>query len=69
MFKTVLKDERLREAEFICEDGPRIIIPAEDLRSVLPMLKDHYNAQIWGPFNIDPNASTIDGHKVRMTLE
>lgn len=68
MFKSVLKDERSQEAEFICEGGPRIIIPAEDLRAVLPALKDHYDEKIWGPFNIDPIASTIEGQKVRMTL-
>ena len=69
MFKSVLNDLRLREAEFVCEGGPRIIIPAEDLRDVLPKLHDHYDGKIWGPFNIDPGASTIDGHSVRMTVE
>lgn len=68
MFKSVLRDERLVEAEFICEGGPRIVIPAKDLRAVLPKLHDHYADKIWGPFNIDPAASTIDGHKVKMTV-
>ncbi len=68
MFKRVLDDPRLTEAEFVCVDGPRIIIPVEDLRAVLPKLHDHYGGQIWGPFNIDPTACTIDGHKVKMAV-
>ncbi len=69
MFKSVLRDERLREAEFICVGGPSIIIPAEDLRTVLPRLHDHYGEQIWGPFSIDPTACTIDGYPVHMTVK
>jgi hypothetical protein len=68
MFKSVLCDERLQEAEFVCVGGPRIMISAADLRTVLPKLHDHYDHKIWGPFNIDPSASTIDGHRVRMTV-
>jgi len=69
MFKSVLDDPRLSEAEFVCVGGPRIIIPVEDLRAVLPKLHDHYNGQIWGPFNIDPAAYMIDGYEVKMTVE
>ena len=69
MFKSVLRDERLQEAEFVCEDGPRVIISVEDLRAVLPKLSAHCGNKIWGPFNIDPAASTIDGHKVKMTVQ
>jgi len=69
MFKTVLADERLKEAEFICKGGPSVVIPAEDLRRVLPLGKDHYcQSQIWGPFNIDTRSKTIDGHPVTMTI-
>jgi len=68
MFKSVLNDERLDEAEFICASGLRIIIPASEIKAVLPNLKDHYHDQIWGPFNIDPASSTINGHKVQMTV-
>ena len=69
MFKSVLADPRLQEAEFICQDGPRIIICAENLRKVLPKGRDHYNGQIWGPFDIDPAVSTVDGCKVEMKIE
>ena len=69
MFKNVLCDERLKEAEFICVDGPCIIISAEELRAVLPKLKDRYDNQIWGPFNIDPVSSTINGYKLKMTVQ
>lgn len=70
MFKTVLADERLKEAEFICKEGPTIIVPAEDLRRVLPLGRDHYyDSQIWGPFSIDPKQKTIDGHPVSMTIQ
>ena len=69
MFKTVLADERLREAEFICKEGPSVVIPVEDLRRVPPLGKDHYfQSQIWGPFDIDTRAKTIDGHPVTMTI-
>ena len=70
MFKTVLADERLKEAEFICKNGPNVIIPVEELRRVLPLGKDHYFAsQIWGPFNVDTKNKMIDGHPVTMRLE
>ena len=70
MFKTVLADERLKEAEFICDEGPKVIISVEDLRRVLPLGRDHYfESQIWGPFNIDTNRMEIDGHPVTMRFE
>ena len=68
MFKSVLGDHRLVEAEFKCASGPGIIISAEDLRRVLPLGHDHYRGKIWGPFNIDAEASTIDGRSVRMQV-
>lgn len=69
MFKSVLADDRLQEAAFICKAGPTIIVPADDLRRVLPRGAEHYGAQIWGPFSIDPEAKTIEGYSVAMTLE
>ena len=70
MFKSVLADDRLKEAEFVCKNGPIVIVPAEDLRRVLPLGSDHYfSAQIWGPFNIDTRAKTVGGHPVTMTIE
>ena len=69
MFKSVLDDPRLVQAQFICIGGPRIFIPAEDLRAVLPLLHDHYGSKIWGPFNLEPASSTIDGYPVRMVVE
>jgi len=69
MFKTVLADDRLKEAEFVCKGGPSVVVPAEDLRRVLPLGKDHYfQSQIWGPFNIDVDSGTIGGHPVSMTV-
>ena len=70
MFKTVLADERLKEAAFICKQGPTIVVSATELKRVLPLGRDHYyKAQIWGPFSIDSEAKTIDGHPVGMTIE
>ena len=69
MFKSVLADERLKEAEFICAEGPTIIVPADDLRTVLPLGHDHYGSQIWGPFSIDPLGKTIDGRSVNMIID
>jgi len=68
MFKTVLADGRLTEAEFICKDGPTIIVSAAELRRVLPLGHDHYGSQIWGPFNIDPREKTINGCGVDMVI-
>lgn len=69
MFKSVLADDRLKEAAFICKGGPTIIVSADDLRRVLPLGSDHYGGQIWGPFNIDPNSKSIAARPVHMTLE
>jgi len=70
MFKTVLQDDRLREAAFICKGGQTIVIPVEELRRVLPLGSDHYfQNQIWGPFNIDTRRKEIDSHPVMMRFE
>jgi hypothetical protein len=69
IFKSVLADDRLKEAAFICKDGPVMVVPVDDLRRVLPCGSDHYGAQIWGPFSLDPGAKTIEGYSVAMTLE
>jgi hypothetical protein len=67
MFKSVLADERLLQARFVLADGPTILIPVAELRRVLPLGRDHYfSHEIWGPFNIDPNRGTIDGHKIEI---
>jgi hypothetical protein len=70
MFKSVLADDRLKEAEFICRNGPIVIVPIKELRRVLPLGSDHYfGAQIWGPFNIDIRSKTIGGHPVAMDIQ
>jgi hypothetical protein len=46
--------------------GPRVIIPADELRHVLIAGRDHYDGQIWGPFNIDPVHRTVEGQAVEM---
>lgn len=69
MFKSVLADSALTEAVFLCEGGPTIIVPASELRRILPMGPDHYDGKIWGPFNIDPENHTISGHKVLMDVK
>jgi hypothetical protein len=48
MFKSVLADVRLKEAEFVCKGGPRIILSADDFRAVLPKGNDHYDGKIRG---------------------
>ena len=68
MFKSVLRDERLKEGIFVCKGGPTISVSAEALRKILPQLHDHFGGAIWGPFTLDPAASTIDGHQVEMTV-
>lgn len=72
IFKSVLADPRLREAEFILDDGPRygprVAIPTAELQRVLVGGRDRYDGQIWGPFNIDPIHRTVDGQAVQMEV-
>jgi hypothetical protein len=67
MFKTVLSDQRLREAEFICNrDSTRIFIGADELRRVLPLgtLDDRGK---W-TFTINAMESKIEGQTVFMRM-
>ncbi|HVW21476.1 MAG TPA: hypothetical protein VHC86_09695 [Opitutaceae bacterium] len=68
MHKSVLSDQRLREAKFICKSGPTVIVRAEDLKRILPNGPDRYCGKIWGPFNIDPKAGTVAGYLVPMNI-
>jgi hypothetical protein len=69
MFKSVLADERLRIAEFQLKGGPTVRVPKSELVRVLVGGPDHYDGQIWGPFNIDPKACTIAGIRVEMEVQ
>jgi len=70
MFKSVLADERLRQARFVLAGGPTVLVSAADLKRVLAGGHDHYyGRKIWGPFNIDPKGGTIDEHRVEMHVE
>lgn len=64
--KTVLSDPCIRSCRFFFEDGPTVVIPAEELRRVVEGGCERYSDNIWGPFNIDPGRHTVDGHKVLM---
>jgi hypothetical protein len=44
--KSTLADPRLKEAEFILNGGPTVIIPATELQRVLIGGPDHYNGEI-----------------------
>ena len=68
IFKTVLYDPRLRVAEFHLKGGPIVRIPKEEMARVLVGVKDHYDKKIWGPFDIDPQTSTVNRQKVLMTI-
>jgi hypothetical protein len=68
IFKTTLADPRLREAEFVLEGGSRVVISVKELQRVLEGGRDHHHEKIWGPFNIDPVAQTIDGQSVQMRI-
>jgi hypothetical protein len=68
MFKTVLDDPRLREAEFICNhDDSRIFILAEELRRLRP-LRNLDDRGKW-TFTINIRDSKIDGRPVAMRIE
>jgi hypothetical protein len=69
IFKTTLANPTLRVARFVLEDGPIVQVPAEELRRVLESGADHYGGEIWGPFNLNPGANTVNGHKVQMATE
>jgi len=68
IFKSTLANPRLKEAEFVLRGGRRVVIPATELRRVLIGGRDHYERQIWGPFNIDPIRRTVDGQSVQMEV-
>lgn len=68
IFKSTLNDQKLLRAEFICCDGRSVIISADELRRVLEGGADHYNGEIWGPFNIDLENHTVNGHRVQMEI-
>lgn len=68
IFKTVLAASRLQQCRFEFEDGPTVVIPAEELRRVLVGGRDHYGRKIWGPFTIDPRQQTVEGEKVQMQV-
>jgi hypothetical protein len=72
IFKSTLSDQRLRFAKFILKDGPTVIIPAEELRRILEGGSDRISpsgCDIWGPFNINVDRRTVNGHVVRMEVE
>lgn len=65
IFKSVLADSRLVVAEFRLAEGPTIRIPKSELERVLAGGADHYyGKQIWGPFNINPTAGTVNDQPV-----
>jgi hypothetical protein len=68
IFKTTLADPRLIEAEFALPNGRSIVIPAAELRRILIGGKDHYHGKIWGPFNIEPAAKTVEGQSCSMKI-
>jgi hypothetical protein len=68
IFKSTLADPRLVEAEFVLPNGRRIVIPAAGLRRILIGGRDHYNGKIWGPFNIEPAAKTVEGQSCSMKI-
>ncbi len=70
IFKTTLADPRLHCARFVLKGGPTVTVPAEELKRVLAGGADHYEGgKIWGPFNIDPKAKTINDINVNMEIE
>lgn len=68
IFKTVLSDRRLQQCRFVLKGGPTVLVPAEELRRVLGGGAEHYDGKIWGPFDIDPAAHTIDRQRVQMQI-
>ena len=70
IFKTTLADTRLRYARYILKGGPIATIPVNELKRVLVGGSDRYDGgKIWGPFNLDPIAKTINEVKVEMQVE
>jgi hypothetical protein len=69
IFKSVLSDPRFRECRFVLENGPTVIVSAEELRRVVEGGSEHYDGKIWGPFSINPTCGTIAGRKVQMEIK
>ncbi|NQT56616.1 MAG: hypothetical protein HQ551_10345 [Desulfobacteraceae bacterium] len=68
IFKSVLADPRLKVAEYRFVGGPTVRILKEELKRVVEKGVDHYSDQIWGPFNIDHQAHTVNGLPVEMQV-
>jgi hypothetical protein len=68
IFKRVLSNIRLRQCRFVFEGGPTVTIPADELRRIVEGGSEHYSDKIWGPFNIDSQKQTLDGHKINMQV-
>lgn len=66
IFKSVLSDSALQQCRFVLEGGPTVLIPADELRRAIVGGADHYEQKIWGPFNINPTAKTVNGQPVQM---
>ena len=68
IFKSILADQRLKLAEYHFVGGPTVSIPKEELQRVLEGGVEHYSYKIWGPFNIDYNACTVNDLPVEMQM-
>jgi hypothetical protein len=66
--KTVLADPTLSHCCFSLEGGPIVVIPVVEVRRVIEGGRERYGGKIWGPFNIDHAAQTIDGQTVTMVV-
>jgi hypothetical protein len=68
IFKSTLADARLRLAKFNLKGGTVIQIQADELRRLVNTLGDHYGAKIWGPFNLNPVAKTLNRQSIQMEV-
>ena len=72
VWKTLLNrlwviDQRFRRARFVLEDGPTVLISAEDLDAAIDFSMPP--ARMRCPLKIDPEARTINGYSVDLHEE
>ena len=67
IFEPWVTDMRFRQARFILEGGPTVLVSAEDLQQVVAGTKRRGKLAV--PLRIDPQKGTINGQKVDFHAE
>lgn len=65
---SVFEDLHIRSARYALHDGPVIEVPMVDLRDALANTPERDQGRKVGPYDINPFARTVEGHRVQMSF-